>query len=68
MSSSSDSDVRKAKRKSFKIGYSGTPVRWDGEDWTFYKHAMINAFEENLLDKIALFKEVLNEICNERRK
>ncbi|GMF53554.1 unnamed protein product, partial [Phytophthora fragariaefolia] len=56
MSSSSDSvDSRKSKskRKGFKIGSSGTPVRWDGGDWTFYKHAMQNAFEKNLLDGIA---------------
>ncbi|GMF53792.1 unnamed protein product [Phytophthora fragariaefolia] len=56
MSSSSDSgDSRKSKskRKGFKIGSSGTPIRWDGEDCTFYKHAMQNAFEKNLLDGIA---------------
>ncbi|OWZ09602.1 Copia type Polyprotein [Phytophthora megakarya] len=54
MSSSSDSeDSGKSKRKGFKIGSSGTPVRWDGEDWTFYKNAMVNAFEKSLLDGIA---------------
>ena len=68
MSSLSDSDAGKAKRKSFKIGSSGTLVRWNGEDWTFYKHAMINAFEENLLDEIALGKEVLDESWNDIKK
>ena len=50
MYSSSDSDE---KSKGLKIGSSGTPVRWDGEDWTSYKYAMLNAFEERLLDDIA---------------
>ena len=50
MYSSSDSDENS---KGFKIGSSGTPVRWDGEDWTLYKYAMLNAFEDSLLDDIA---------------
>ena len=52
--SSSNSDVENFKRKSFRIGSLGTPVRWNGEDWTFYKYAMINAFKKRLLDEIAL--------------
>ncbi|OWZ13842.1 hypothetical protein PHMEG_00012772 [Phytophthora megakarya] len=68
MSSSSDSDDGKFKRKSFKIGSSGTPVRWNGEDWTFYKHAMMNAFEKSLLDEIALGKEVKDENWDDEKK
>ncbi|GMF25211.1 unnamed protein product [Phytophthora fragariaefolia] len=49
---SSDSEDDK-KHKGFKIGSSGTPVNWNGDDWTFYKHAMLNAFEKSLLDDIA---------------
>ncbi|KAE8903830.1 hypothetical protein PF005_g11108 [Phytophthora fragariae] len=48
----SDSEDDK-KHKGFKIGSSGTPVNWNGDDWTFYKHAMLNAFEKSLLDEIA---------------
>ncbi|KAG1698624.1 hypothetical protein DVH05_014582 [Phytophthora capsici] len=59
MSSSSDSDDgRSRKRKGFKIGSSGTPVNWNGEYWTFYKHAMLNAFEKSLLDQIALGNDI----------
>ena len=53
--------AEKAKRKSFKIESSGTPVRWNGEGRTFYKHAMINVFGEKHLIEIALGKEVLDE-------
>ena len=54
MYSSSDSEDGKRKRnKEIKLGSQGTPVNWNGEDWTFYKHAMLNAFEQNLLDEIA---------------
>ncbi|OWY91348.1 hypothetical protein PHMEG_00040106, partial [Phytophthora megakarya] len=54
MSSSSDSDESKHKKKGFKIGSKGILVRWDGEDWIFYKQSMINAFEKSLLDEIVL--------------
>ncbi|OWZ10168.1 hypothetical protein PHMEG_00017026 [Phytophthora megakarya] len=54
MSSSSESDDgSRNKHKGFKISSSGTSVRWDGEDWTLYKHAVVNAFEQSLLDGIA---------------
>ncbi|GMF47884.1 unnamed protein product [Phytophthora fragariaefolia] len=71
MSSSSDSDdsrKSKSKRKGFKIGSSGTPVRWDGEDWTFYKHAMQNAFEKNFLDGIAKFDETEDTAWDDVKK
>ncbi|CAI5700441.1 unnamed protein product [Peronospora effusa] len=68
MSLSSDSDSDTGKRKCFKIGSSGTPVRWNGDDWTFYKHAMINAFEESLLDQIAIGKETLDDTWNAEQK
>lgn len=29
-------------------------MRWNRKDWTFYKHEMINAFEESLMNEIAL--------------
>ncbi|KAG3110206.1 hypothetical protein PI124_g14807 [Phytophthora idaei] len=46
MPSSSDSEDGKGKKqKGYKIGSSGTPVNWNGDDGTFYKHAMRNAFE-----------------------
>ncbi|OWY93280.1 hypothetical protein PHMEG_00037384 [Phytophthora megakarya] len=54
MSSSSDSDDSKHKKKAFKIGYKGIALRWDGEDWIFYEQSMINAFEKSLLDEIVL--------------
>ncbi|OWY96196.1 LOW QUALITY PROTEIN: hypothetical protein PHMEG_00033599 [Phytophthora megakarya] len=50
--SSSDS-VDGKKHKSFKIGSSGTPANWNGDGWSFYKHAMLNVFEKSLLDEIA---------------
>ncbi|GMF35188.1 unnamed protein product [Phytophthora fragariaefolia] len=69
MSSSSDSDDGgKSKRKGFKIGSSGTPVRWDGEDWTCYKHAMLNAFEKSLLDGIATGRETEDASWDEEKK
>ncbi|RMX67916.1 hypothetical protein DD238_000510 [Peronospora effusa] len=54
-----DSDSDTGKHEGFRIGSSGIPVRWNGDDWTFYQHAMINAFEERLLDQIAIGKETL---------
>ncbi|OWZ17093.1 hypothetical protein PHMEG_0009012 [Phytophthora megakarya] len=51
MSSSDDEDGK--KHKSFKIGSSGTPVNWNGDDWSFNNHDMLNAFEKSLLDEIA---------------
>ncbi|GMF51742.1 unnamed protein product [Phytophthora fragariaefolia] len=69
MSSSSDSDDGgKSKRKGFKISSSGTPVRRDGEDWTFYKHAMLNAFEKSLLDGIATVRETEDASLDEEKK
>ena len=54
MYSSSDSeDGKRKKHKGIKLGSQGTPVNWNGEDYLFYKHAMLNAFEQNLLDEIA---------------
>ncbi|KAG3001777.1 hypothetical protein PC121_g19763, partial [Phytophthora cactorum] len=69
MSSLADSDGGgKIKHKGFKIGSSGTPVRWDGEDWTFYKHAMLNAVEENLLDDIATGAETEDASWDNEKK
>ncbi|GMF46166.1 unnamed protein product [Phytophthora fragariaefolia] len=69
MSSSSDSDDGgKSKRKGFKNGSSGTPVRWDGADWTFYKHARLNAFEKSLLDGIATGRETEDASWDEEKK
>ncbi|KAG2802734.1 hypothetical protein PC116_g18231, partial [Phytophthora cactorum] len=69
MSSLADSDGGgKSKHKGFKIGSSGTPVRWDGEDWTFYKHAMLNAVEENLLDDIATGAETKDASWDNEKK
>ncbi|KAG6946690.1 hypothetical protein JG687_00016565, partial [Phytophthora cactorum] len=46
MPSPSDSEDGKGKKqKGYKIGSSGTPVNRNGDDGTFYKHAMLNAFE-----------------------
>ncbi|KAL0586876.1 hypothetical protein ABG067_003496 [Albugo candida] len=52
--SSSDSDSDGEERNEFKIGHAGAPIRWGGDDWTFYKHVMMNAFEESLFDQIAI--------------
>ena len=65
MYSSSDSDENS---KGFKIGSSGTPVRWDGEDWTLYKYAMLNAFEDSLLDDIAKGHVVEDEDSDKEEK
>eukprot|EP00644_Phytophthora_capsici_P011087 jgi/Phyca11/110650/e_gw1.18.561.1 len=65
MSSSSDSDD-KHKKKGFKIGSKGTPVRWDGEDWPFYKQSMMNAFEKSLLDGIVLDTETEGSSVEEK--
>ncbi|CAI5721706.1 unnamed protein product [Peronospora destructor] len=63
--SHADSDE---KSKGFTIGSSGTPFRWDGEDWTFYKPAMLNAFKESLLDDIAKGHVVEDEDWDEDEK
>ena len=68
MSSSFDSDSDTYKDKSFRIGLSATPVHWNGDDWTFYKHAMINDFEDSLLDQIAIGKETLDDSWDDDRK
>ncbi|OWY91730.1 hypothetical protein PHMEG_00039572 [Phytophthora megakarya] len=58
MSSSLDTDNHKrSNHKDFKVGSTGTPINWNGDDSTLYKHAMINAFEKSLLDEIATGKE-----------
>ncbi|CAH0481204.1 unnamed protein product [Peronospora belbahrii] len=56
------------KSMGFKIGSLGTPVRWDREDWTFYKYAMLNAFEESLLDDIARSDVVEDKDWDEEEK
>ncbi|KAG3079981.1 hypothetical protein PI125_g20581, partial [Phytophthora idaei] len=69
MSSLADSDGGgKSKRKGFTIGSSGTTVRWDGEDWAFFKHAMLNAFEESLLDDIATGAETKDASWDDDKK
>ncbi|POM78253.1 Multidrug resistance protein ABC Superfamily [Phytophthora palmivora] len=68
MSSSSDSDDGKAKHKSFKKVRSGTLVRWNGEDWMFYKHAMMNAFKKILLDQIERDREVKDDSKDDEKK
>ena len=68
MTISSDPDSETGRRERFRIGSSGTPVRWNGDDWTFYKHAMINDFEEGLLDHIAIGKETLDDSLDDDEK
>ena len=65
---SSESDSDRGKRKGFKIYSSRTLARWNGDDWTFYKHAMINDFEEGLLDHIAIGKETLDDSLDDDEK
>ncbi|KAE9301123.1 hypothetical protein PF008_g22837 [Phytophthora fragariae] len=65
--SSSDSEDDK-KLKNFKIGSSGTPINWNGDDWTFYKHAMLNAFEKSLLDEIATGKATEDATWDQNKK
>ncbi|OWY92313.1 hypothetical protein PHMEG_00038741 [Phytophthora megakarya] len=59
MASSSDSDDgrRSSKRnKKFHINSSGNPVSWDGDNWHFYKKAMIVVFQKHLLEQMAIGK------------
>ncbi|CAH0492760.1 unnamed protein product [Peronospora farinosa] len=66
LSSYSDSDTD--KHEGLQIFSSGTPVCWNRDDWTFFKHAMINAFESSLLDQIATGMEALDLTPNDERE
>ena len=68
MTISSDPDSETGRRERFRIGSSGTPVRWNGDNWTFYKHAMINAFEESFLDQISIGKETPDDSWDDDEK
>ena len=68
MFSFSDSESDAGRRTGCKIGSAGTPVQWNGDDWTFYKHAMMNMFEESLLDQIAIGKECLDASWSDEEK
>ena len=65
---SSESDSDRGKRKGFKIYSSRTLARWNGDDWTFYKHVMTNAFEESLLDKDGIAKVTLDDSWDDEQK
>ncbi|KAG2891233.1 hypothetical protein PC114_g17077 [Phytophthora cactorum] len=69
MPSPSDSEDGKGKKqKGYKIGSSGTPVNRNGDDGTFYKHAMLNAFEMSLLDGIATSAETEDSTWDQEKK
>ncbi|KAL0583080.1 hypothetical protein ABG067_006995 [Albugo candida] len=46
----------------------GTPIHWNGNDWTFYKQAMMNATEESLLDQIAIGGKCQDVSWNDEEK
>ena len=68
LSSLSDSDSDGEERNEFTIGHAGTPIHWNGDGRKFYKHAMMNAFEESLLDQIAIGEECQDVSWNDEEK
>ncbi|KAJ8544544.1 hypothetical protein ON010_g11724 [Phytophthora cinnamomi] len=44
------------------------PVRWDSEVWTFYKHAILNAFEKILLNGITTGSETEDASWDDEKK
>ncbi|POM77591.1 Integrase catalytic core protein [Phytophthora palmivora] len=68
-SSDSDDDRRKSNQdKKFHINSSVNPVLWDGENWPFYKKAMIVAFQRDLLEQIATGKVKENDQWSQDEK
>ncbi|KAG6949402.1 hypothetical protein JG688_00014635 [Phytophthora aleatoria] len=70
MPSPSDSEDGKGKKqKGYKTGSSGTPVNWNGDDGTFYKHAMLNAFEMTkikILTQVSLLMKLAKQVMSKK--